>query len=249
MTALQDVFSIEGFIFIVLATFVAGLVRGFAGFGTAMIYLPVASQFIPPVWALTAMVLFDVIGPLPNMPRAIREGHPRDVIRLAVGLSFGLPLGVYFLTVMSPEFFRYSVSILALTLLVLLMSGFRYKGTLTKPLIFGTGGLGGFLAGVSGLAGPPVIMLYMASTQPAKVIRANTTLYLLLADVATLVLFGIWGLLHSTALLIGLALIIPYSVATMIGAALFDPSRETLYRWIAYGIIATSAVSGMPIWD
>ncbi len=249
MSAFHDVLATDGLIFIVMATFVAGLVRGFAGFGTAMIYLPVASQIIPPVWALTAMVLFDVFGPLPNLPRAIRDGYPRDVIRLGVGLAVGLPVGVFLLTISSPEVFRYSVSLLALTLLVLLISGFRYRGELTKPLVYGTGGIGGFLGGVSGLAGPPVIMLYMASTQPAKVIRANTTLFLWIADIAMLVLFAIWGLLHPTALLIGLVLILPYLIATIIGAALFDPTRESLYRWIAYGIIAASAISGLPIWD
>ena len=249
MTAFTDIFAIEGIAFIFAAVFVAGLVRGFAGFGTAMVFMPVASQIIPPAWALTAMVLFDLVGPLPNVPRALRDGHPADVLRLGVGLLIGMPFGVYFLSQMSPEIFRYIVSGLSLLLLVLLVSGVRYRGAFTKSLIFGTGGLGGFLGGISGLAGPPVIMLYMASTHPAKVIRANTTLYLILGDIAMLVLFGLWGILHPTAMLIGVALFVPYTLANVLGAAMFKPEREKAYRLIAYLIIATSAISGLPIWD
>ena len=249
MEVFEQIFAIEGLGYIVGAVCVAGMVRGFAGFGTALVFMPVASQFVPPVWALTAMVLFDVVGPLPNVPRALRDGHPKDVLRLAAGLCMGLPLGVYFLSTMAPELFRYIVSGLSLMMLILLVGGVRYRGVLTKPLIYGTGGLGGFLGGVSGLAGPPVIMLYMASTHPAKVIRANTTLFLILADMAMLVLFAIWGLLHPVAMLLGVTLFVPYTLANVLGAAMFKPERETVYRRIAYIIIAVSALSGLPIWD
>jgi uncharacterized membrane protein YuzA (DUF378 family) len=34
----------------------------------------------------------------------------------------------------------------------------------------------------------------------------------------------------------------------VIGTALFDPARETLYRRVAYIIIGISAVRGLPIW-
>jgi uncharacterized membrane protein YfcA len=239
----------DGLIFLILAVVIAGLVRGFAGFGTAMVFMPIASQFIPPVWALTAMAIFDCIGPLPNAPRAIKDGHPRDVLRLGAGLLIGAPLGIYVLSLMSPEVFRYSISFFSLLLLALLALGVRYSGTLTKPLIFGTGTLSGFLFGIAGIAAPPAIMLYMASTHPAKVIRANLMLFLILADYVMLATLYISGLLDSSAIIIGLLLIIPYTLANIAGAAMFNPNREGTYRTIAYVVIAASAITGLPIWD
>ncbi len=229
--------------------FVAGLVRGFSGFGTAMIYLPVAGQILPPFAAITTLVVFDLIAPLPTVPRALRDGHKGDVLRLTVGLMLGLPVGLYALSLASPEVFRYAVSGIALLLLVCLISGLRYRGTLTRPMIFGTGGLGGILMGVAGLPGPPVILLYMASPLPVQVIRANTLLYLILTDVVYLPVLALIGRLEASAVLLGAVLIVPSLLGNVTGAWLFRPGQERIYRAIAYAIIAASALSGLPVWD
>lgn len=231
------------------AALVAGIVRGFSGFGTAMIYLPVAGQILTPFETLTTLVAMDIVGPLPNVPRALRDGHPPDVIRLAIGLFVALPLGVWTLSIVEPEVFRYGVSIAAMILLVVLISGVRYRGALTPPLIYGTGAAGGFLCGSVGLPGPPVILLYMASPLPSQAVRANSTLYLILADAALLAMLWGFGHLVLSAVLIGLALIVPYMSGTVAGAALFRPGHERLYRTVAYLIIAASALSGLPLWD
>ncbi|MEP5758677.1 MAG: sulfite exporter TauE/SafE family protein [Litoreibacter sp.] len=249
MQSIIDALTIPGIGWLIFAATLAGLVRGFSGFGNAMIFMPLAAQVVPPVWALVVMAVMDVIGPLPSVPRCLKDGHPRDVLRLGAGLILTLPLGIMMLNVMAEGTFRTVVSALSLSLLLLLTSGYRYSQPLTKPLIFGTGGLGGLLAGSSGLAGPPVIMLYMASTHPVSTIRANLMLYLLTADVLMLALFSLWGMLTFTPVLVGLAVAIPYTLANLAGAAMFRPEREKLYRRAAYVIIACSAVSGLPIWD
>ena len=133
-----------GLIWLLGAALVAGLVRGFSGFGTAMVYLPVAGTFLDPFAALTTLLVMDLIGPLPNVPRALRDRHPGDMSRLTLGLIIALPIGVLVLTQVPVEAFRYGVSLIALALLVLLISGYRYRGALTPRLITGTGMLGRF---------------------------------------------------------------------------------------------------------
>ena len=231
------------------AAFTAGLVRGFAGFGTAMIYLPVAGQFLSPFAAITTLVVFDLVSPLPNAPRAWRDGHPADVARLGIGLALSLPLGVFTLTLVAPDVFRYAVSIIALLLLVFLVTGVRYRGRLTRPMVFGTGGLSGYLMGVAGLPGPPVILLYMASPHPASVVRANTLLYLILTDIVFLPMIAAFGRLDTEAVFLGGVLILPSVLGNLLGARLFRPGGERVYRGVAYAVIAVSALSGLPIWD
>ena len=230
------------------AALVAGLVRGFSGFGTALVYLPVAAQ-VSPFFALTTMIVIDLVAPLIHVPRALRDGQPGDVLRLAIGAALTLPLGVWALTVVSPEVFRWAVSLVALTLLVLLWAGIRYRGTPTKPMVFGTGALGGVLTGAVGLPGPPVILLYMASTLPSSVVRANSTLYLILADL--LMLAAIWwaGYLQLASVSVGAVLILPYLLGNWLGARMYRPEAERLYRAVAYLIIAASALYGLPVWD
>ncbi len=231
------------------ATFLAALVRGFSGFGSGLVYLPLAAQVLSPFQALTTIVIFDLIGPLPIVRRASRECETADLFRLISGLVVALPLGLLTLTLVEPEVFRYTVSFVALFLLGCLISGLRYHGQLNPPMIYGTGAMSGFLQGVAGLPGPPVILLYMASTRPIKIIRANTFLFLFTTDVVLLPMLAIFGRLDSSAIALGIFLIIPNLIGGLVGARLFRPEYEGAYRTIAYLIIAASAISSFPLWD
>jgi uncharacterized membrane protein YfcA len=245
-SALSEALAFDGVWLLLFGTVLAGLVRGFSGFGTALIYMPFAGTVLPPVYALATMLIFEVPGTLPLVPRSLRDCHRRDVVRLAFGAVLGLPLGLYLLVRIEPDVFRWSVSITALILLGLLVTGWRYHGVISHKMTTGIGGLGGVLAGASGLAGPPVIMLYMSSRHAVSAIRANIFLYLFLTDIVSLLMLAIVGKLDHTPLILGLLLIIPYGLANIVGAALFRPDQEKLFRAVAYGLIAFSALSNLP---
>lgn len=214
-----------------------------------MVYLPIAAQVVSPFVALTTLIVKDLVAPLIHVPRALRDGEPSDVGRLAIGALVGMPFGVGLLTIVDAIVFRWGVSIIALTMLAFLISGVRYRGTLTPPLVFGTGAVGGFFCGAVGLPGPPVILLYLASSLPPSAIRANITLYLILADLILLGLFAWNGLLATSAVWLGVLMILPYLLGNWAGAQLFRPEAERLYRGAAYAIIAGSALLGLPMWD
>ena len=114
LEALSQAFATEGLWFLAFGALVAGLVRGFAGFGNAMVYLPVAGQVLGPFEALTTIIVMELIAPLMHIPRAVRDGHPGDVLRLGVGAAVAVPLGVFVLSIIEPEVFRWGVSIVAL---------------------------------------------------------------------------------------------------------------------------------------
>ncbi|WP_238364572.1 sulfite exporter TauE/SafE family protein [Mesobacterium pallidum] len=234
---------------LVLAGTVAGLVRGFAGFGTAMVYLPIAGQILPPIWALVTLVIMDFFGPIPNLPRGWRDADRPDLVRLITGMVATLPVGVALLAVLEPEVIRYVISVLALVLTVLLVSGFRYRGPMTRPLVIGTGAVGGITGGVAGIPGPPVILLYMASGKPAQVVRANNLVYLFVFDIFFMGLVAWRGWMELVPVVLGLVVVLPNLLGNMAGAAMFRPERERVYRWAAYGMIAASALSGLPLWD
>lgn len=245
--AFDQVLAIDGLYYLLLGVAIAGLVRGFSGFGTALIYMPFASSVLPPVWAIASMLVFDIPGTLPILRGAIKDSHPADLRRLTIGALIALPLGLYLLVKVNPDIFRWSVAIIALVLLLFLVTGWRYRGVLNRAMVFTVGALGGFLAGVSGLPGPPVIMLYMSSPNPIAAIRANILIYLFLVDILTLIYMALAGYLATAPVLIGGFLIVPYAVFNILGAKLFRPDKEKLFRTIAYCLIGFSAVSNVPL--
>jgi hypothetical protein len=91
-------------------------------------------------------------------------------------------------------------------------------------------------------------MLYMASTLPVAVIRANFLLYLVALDLLLFVLLSLLGMMNLSVALLGLLIGIPNLIANMLGARLFDPSAERVFRTVAYLVIAASAIIGLPLW-
>jgi uncharacterized membrane protein YfcA len=242
---LAQALALEGLGLVLVAAFVAGCVRGFAGFGTAMIFLPVVALAVPPVWTITILIVMDIFGPLPAIPKALRDGHPRDLVRLLTGLIVALPLGFAVLFAASPDFFRGAVSGISLILLGLLMAGVRYRGAMGPGLVRGTGALAGFLGGAAGIPGPPVILLYMASPLPAQAIRANLTAFLFFFDLISLAGFAVSGRLEAMPVVLGLVCILPNLAGNLIGGWIFRPGYERLYRGVAYAVIAASALRGL----
>ena len=245
---LTEALATPGLIWLVLAVSAAGLVRGFSGFGSAMIIMPVASSVLPPVQAVIFVMFTELVGPLPNLRAALRDGDLPDVRRLGIGAVFALPLGLLALTMIDPRLFGWAVSAIVLSLLVMLMAGWRYQGTLSAKLTMVAGGLGGFMTGFSGIPGPPVIMLYMASTLPISVIRANFLLYLVLLDLLLVPIMWMSGLMVWKIALLGLLVGIPNLIANALGALMFNPDGEKLFRTVAYIVIASSAIIGLPLW-
>ncbi|MEO0401367.1 MAG: sulfite exporter TauE/SafE family protein [Pseudomonadota bacterium] len=241
--------AMPGLWWLVGAIVAAGLVRGFTGFGSAMIIMPAASSVLDPFAALAFLTVVELWGPLPNLRAALRDGTPGETLRMLVGAAIGLPLGLWALSHLDPAVFGWSVSVVVLVLLVLVMTGWRYSGSLGARGIFGVGTVGGFLGGISGLPGPPVIMLYMASARPIAVIRANFLMYLLGIDVLMVAVFVTFDLIDPPAIVMGLMCVPIYMIANVIGARLFDPGAERLFRAVAYVVIAASAILGLPVWE
>jgi uncharacterized membrane protein YfcA len=248
MNMIWQALSFDGLPVLIVAAFAAGIVRGFAGFGTAMVFVPIAALVVEPIHAILIMMTFDLFGPIALLPRAWRDGEPRDVGLLGMGAIIGLPFGIYLLTRLDPIVFRWLISLLALGFLVLLASGWRYRNPLGAMMTGIVGVISGFLCGVAALPGPPVILSYMSSPRAPQVVRGNTMMYLFLVDIMTFAMFAIKGLIILIPLAIGVVLAVPYAIAGLIGQRVFNPEKEHIYRRVAYVLIAASALAGLPVW-
>ena len=247
---LWQALQFEGLIWLITAALLAGFVRGFSGFGSALIFMPLAGQFLPPLWCVMALVAMDNFGPVPNLPRAYRDGRPMMILWMILGMGLALPLGLLVLGQMDTLLFRYLVSGIALSAPLALIAGFRIRAAfLTPKVLFGVGVSGGFLGGISGMPGPPVIILHMASRLAPAIIRANTMIYLFLFDLSLLLSMALSGDLVALPVVIGLVLLVPSMLGNIAGGYIFNPEKETFYRWVAYIVTLAAAVGSLPLWD
>ena len=223
----------------------AGIVRGFSGFGTAMVFLPFASAVVQPVWAVIILCIMDIIGPSIMSPRLARDANPGELARLSIGAAVTMPFGIALLEVLSLDMFRNTVSVLTLLLVAIMASGWRYRGRSSNLAVFGIGGFSGLLAGSTGVPGPPIMLFYLARPLPPACIRANIFLYLIVADVLLLAMLSFRGWLSPEPVYAGFAVAVIYLGALAVGSLFFRPDREGEYRIAAYAIIAGSAILGL----
>ena len=57
-----EIFELNGLLYVASTALIAGVVRGFSGFGTAMIFLPVAGKYFDPVTAIIVLTIMDLCG-------------------------------------------------------------------------------------------------------------------------------------------------------------------------------------------
>lgn len=228
---------------VALAAFVvAGLVRGFAGFGNALILTPSLSLLFSPAIAVPTLVLIDLAGTLPFVPRAARRASLPQILPLAIAAAVCLPLGVWALAVIDPELFRVGVGIVVLVLTGLLAAGWRYRGQPYLAARFGVGGIAGFFNGIAGIGGVPVVLFWLAGSDSAGQMRANIFTFFCILATMTVVGFALGGLITATVL--GLVVVgwPTYVAGLIVGARLFPLASERVFRRVALVLIAAVAL-------
>lgn len=247
--ALIQLVATPGLIWLMLAIGAAGIVRGFTGFGTALIFVPIAGIFLPPAVIVAVMMLTGLASSGALIPRAWGQADRREVGLLAFAALLTVPLGLWLMARMDAHIVRWIVAVVAGLTLPALVTGWRFSGQVSRRGLVGIGGVAGVLGGLTGLTGPAVILFYLAGQAAVQSVRANTILFLGALDVVIVANLLLRGAVAWSTVILALALAAPYFITTLIGQALFDPRHERTYRWVAYSVIALAVISGLPIWE
>lgn len=249
LDALSGAIASDGFWVLSVTFLAAGLVRGFTGFGTALIVVPVAGIYLPPPQILMVMGVSGLLANLLLVPSAWGQADRGEVGVLAIAAIVGVPLGAALLGVWDALAIRWVVAGVCFATLIAVISGWQWRGRLGTSGLTAVGFGAGCLGGLTALSGPLVLMFYLANARRAEAVRANMILFLGALDFLLIAAVlgrgeGEWSTVWLTLLVS-----IPYLLAISVGKALFDPSKERLYRTVAYLIVGIAVLTGLPIWD
>ncbi|MBO21082.1 MAG: hypothetical protein CMM26_01690 [Rhodospirillaceae bacterium] len=221
--------------------FVGGLIRGFSGFGSALIHAPMLSWIWGPQIGVPVTALVEVGPVLLLAPTAFRESQRRTVWALGLPAMILMPLGALILISVPPDDMRRAIAVIILLLVVILWTGWRYRGPRGIGPEIGVGMVGGTLAGASGVAGPPAILYMMASGDASARVRANLIGYFTLVLIGLTTTFTLAGLIDEAIVWKTAATTLPFLAGTWIGMRLFPLASEHVFRNIALAIFAASS--------
>jgi hypothetical protein len=237
------------FIAAVAIAVVAGLVRGFTGFGSALIYMPLISAIYGPRLAAPTLLLIDTLCSLPFAIKAVPDCNWREVrLVMATGV-LGVPLGVAALVYIDAIALRWFIAVLVLIAVAMLASGWRYHGRPTVAASLGVGALSGFGAGAVQIGAPPLLVYWLGGQNSATTVRANIMVYFIMQGVLTFVAYLYGALFSAPALALALLLGVPFGAALATGAHFFRGTSDAFYRRLAYVIVAVAGLASLPIFD
>jgi uncharacterized protein len=241
--------SLYAAIAICAIAFVSGTARGFSGFGSALIFMPLASSIAGPRLVAALLLVIDFVAAAPLLPNAWKQADRKATAVMVMGALVGVPVGTYFLSRLDPGTTRWIISGFVTALLLLLLSGWRYRGRDHAAISVGIGSLSGFCSGLAQTGGPPIVGYWLGRPIASTIARANILLFFGASDFFSMVSYSLTGLITADAVKLAFVVGPVYAIGVWFGASLFGKASDTVFRSICYLLIAAAVLIGLPALD
>ena len=225
---------------------VAGVVRGFSGFGGPALMALVLTQLFSPLSVLTKVVIIDAVSYLLLVPSTVREFDRRLVAVVTPATFLGLPVGVYLLTMSDPLIMKRAVAAAVAACVVIMLFGVRFRARPPIAIQVLVGVVAGVVLGATYIALVAMIFFFALPGSGAQG-RANAVFW---GVILSLVLIATHMVLGNTAFddlwragLVGIA----YLAGTGVGMRWFRRTGERAFRravlWLLLGLAVVGLVA------
>ena len=218
------------FVAVCAATLVAGFLRGFVGFGAALITIPVLSLAYDPRLAVAAMSVVGIPTLLQLLPEAVRTAERPIVVPTSLAILLAAPFGTWALVNINPALMKIVISTLVVGMVAMLARGWRLEREVSRHILVGAGIAGGLIQGVAGIGGPPVVAVVLSRAGTATQQRGNVLALMTAVSISALLPLWYFGLFTKQAIIMGLLLLPVYGGAILLGSRYFAHGGQRYYR-------------------
>ena len=226
------------------ATLGSAFVRGLAGFGMAILLVPVLALALPPVEAVVTANFLSLFIGLSEIRRLVR-GAERSAWALCALVLLTTPAGLYALAVTTPDIARLVIALIALSAFAAILLP-RRRAMEHSPVV--TGGVGvvsGLMTGYAGMPGPPVVPYYVGRELPREVAKASMMLVFTVAGLAGLLSAGAIGVLELRHAILALGLFPAVLIGNWLGAKTSGRISDPVWRSVVGLVLGGAAVAAV----
>jgi len=235
----------EHFLILAACAFVAGLVRGFSGFGLSAVLVASAAFVISPKLIIPTAQAMEVIASIALIPTVWRDVNWKWFTPMAAAYALSVPAGVAALVYLPEQLLRVGGCMLLLVASVCLLLNARPKLPDGLPLRFGTGLVAGFFAGATSLGGMVASVMLFAVALPAKNLRA-TLIVLFFGSALYSLLWGAWhGVVTADTFARATWLAAPLLAGIAVGSHGFKHVSEAGFRKAVLAVLAVLSIAGI----
>lgn len=208
----------------------AGFVRGYCGFGFAMLLALGLMLFLPPIEAVSLALLLDLVTSVGLWRRALRHADWKRLRWLLIGMLAATLAGVWLISSVPAAPMRIAIALLALAGAVALI--LRRELAFDAPAEGPRGGSSLVAGAVAGLcmtlasSGGPPLMLYLLHQRMRPVaLRATAILFFAASSASSLIGLGLAGELGRETLIRAAWLMMPALLGNLFGQWAFERSK------------------------
>ncbi|HJQ61056.1 MAG TPA: sulfite exporter TauE/SafE family protein [Vineibacter sp.] len=242
---ITSLFAGTGFWLPAAVVLLAGLIRGFAGFGSAMLMAPVFAVFFGPTDMIATVVAIELAVSLQLFPAARRECDWRLIGPMSLVACLAMPFGAWLLASVDKDLIVKAVSGIIVAFVLVMATGVSYRGPRSPAVGLAVGAVSGVMMATTSVGGPPVLMYLLAGNDPPARHRANIITYYMATQIPLIAIMFWSGLAGVGAIVRGVVLLPLMLLGAWIGHRLFDPRNERLYRTIALVILFLAGTFGL----
>lgn len=228
-----------------LAIGFASVLRGFTGFGFAVVAVPLTSLVLPPQPVVAATLLMQVMIGARDCVAERHLADWRSVRRLVAGAVIGTPAGMWLLLHLPIASVRLGLGVMVLIATAITWRPVAHRGPLATGWALLAGACSGLSNGLAAMAGPPAIVYFLAAERDRTRMRSSLMAFFPLASllaVPAAVWTGMLGLSSVLLAALGLPLMV---VGGWFGTWLFRRYGQTAYRPIAIAALLLTAAAAI----
>ncbi|HLG47613.1 MAG TPA: sulfite exporter TauE/SafE family protein [Reyranella sp.] len=243
---LHHLFADTGLWTAIGVTLVAGLMRGFAGFGSAMLMAPIFAILFGSAQMVVTIVAIELIVSLQLFPQVRRHADWKTLAPMSIAACAAMPLGVWALATVDKGTIVTGVSAVIVAFVVLMWSGWRYRGRRSLAAAMAVGAVSGAMMATTSVGGPPVLLYLLSGDDPPKVNRANIVTYYFLPQFLLVAIVLATGVAGWDPLVRAVVLFPMMIVGAWLGGRLFHGlASDRLYRNVALAILFGTGLFGL----
>jgi uncharacterized membrane protein YfcA len=225
-------------------TFAGAFVRGVAGFGMAIILVPVLALALTPVEAVLVTNVVALLVGLAELRRLLREAD-RSALAISALVAVATAPGLALLAVTPAPLARMLIALVAISAFVAVLRPVRAANRPGLVATVATGLSSGLLTGFAGMPGPPVVPYYVRRAIARRTAKASMLLIFTVAALAGLLSGAALGVMHWRLALLGVLLFPMVVLGNWLGNLASDRIDDRAWRGFVALVLAASAVAAL----
>jgi uncharacterized membrane protein YfcA len=221
---------------------VGGVVLGYSGFGTGLIFVALLSLIYSPREAVAMLMIMGSLGTSMLLAPAIRRTIWRETAPMMIVAILAIPIGSYVLLTMDQRIMQRIIGVAVFGLSIMMFLGVTYKGQRSQITNIAAGVVSGVVAGATGLGRLLVALYFISANQPVAVQRANIIIVGSAIAIFNLIILMVTGVVTIELAVRAGVLFFPFALTIWLGAKFFSVSAAEWFRRLVLSLIMIIAV-------